>query len=134
MKVVFSPLPIITLTLSSLFIFLLLLIFFSNSYWTSKTSSSNSLYVIPNFSKNKLFNSSFTLFTCILSPIYNFYKFISEDEKRDIAKHILCFLYLLNKAHLKAYLIDKKAGDIQNVEDTIKKWLKDIPTNDKFES
>ncbi|MBQ7632671.1 MAG: AAA family ATPase [Alphaproteobacteria bacterium] len=65
---------------------------------------------------------------------FNFYKFISEDEKRDIAKHILCFLYLLNKAHLKAYLIDKKAGDIQNVEDTIKKWLKDIPTNDKFES
>lgn len=65
---------------------------------------------------------------------FNFYKFVSEDEKRDIAKHILCFLYLLNKAHLKAYLIDKKVGDIQNVEDTIKQWLKDIPTNDKFES
>lgn len=90
MKVVFSQLPIITLTLSSLFIFLLLLIFFSNSYWTSKTSSSNSLYVIPNFSKNKLFNSSFTLFTCILSPIYNFYKFIIYKLKI-ISKLLIIF-------------------------------------------
>lgn len=34
----------------------------------------------------------------------DFYEFFSEDEKRATAKDVLCFIYLLNPPHIKAYL------------------------------
>lgn len=48
----------------------------------------------------------------------NFYEFISEDEKRHTARDILCFMYLLNQQHIKAYL--------PSSEREITKWCEDI--------
>lgn len=57
----------------------------------------------------------------------NFYDYISDDEKQRTAKDILCFLYILNPEHIKAY-IGTKSKAIENIE----KWCEEIPTNDKF--
>ena len=59
---------------------------------------------------------------------YNFYEFISEDEKIKTARNILCFMYLLNPYHIQAYL--EESNTIKN----IKKWIKDIPNNDSFKT
>lgn len=59
---------------------------------------------------------------------YNFYEFISEEEKVKTARNILCFIYLLNPYHIQAYLEEKNA--INNIE----KWIKDIPNNDSFKT
>lgn len=59
---------------------------------------------------------------------YNFYEFISEDEKIKTARNILCFMYLLNPYHIQAYL--DEANAIHNIE----KWIKDIPNNDSFKT
>lgn len=54
----------------------------------------------------------------------HFYQFVSDDEKQRTAKDILCFMYLLNKHHVEAYLkqIPKAATNIRG-------WVKGIPTN-----
>ena len=59
---------------------------------------------------------------------YNFYQFISEDEKIKTAKNILCFMYLLNPYHIIAYL----HTELRAVEN-IKHWIKAIPDNQSFE-
>ena len=51
----------------------------------------------------------------------DFYEFFSVDEKRATAKDILCFMYLLNAEHIKAYL--------PNSEKCLKKWCADIRHN-----
>lgn len=58
----------------------------------------------------------------------NFYKFISESEKKQTAKNIICFMFLLNSTHLIAYLQDEK-DSINN----IKLWVNNIPKNESFE-
>ena len=51
----------------------------------------------------------------------NFFSVISPEEKRRTAKNIICFMYLLNKAHVLAHL-----KEINNVEVIIDKWIKDL--------
>ena len=57
----------------------------------------------------------------------NFYEFVSDDEKKRTAKDILCFMYLLNPAHIQAYL-QTIANSIAN----IKQWSKQIKDNSSF--
>jgi len=59
---------------------------------------------------------------------YNFYQFISEDEKVKTAKNILCFMYLLNPHHIVAYL-QTEARAVENIQ----QWAKAIPDNQAFE-
>ena len=61
---------------------------------------------------------------------YHFSPLASEEERRKIAKYILCFLFLINRLHISFYL----ENDDKDVINTISEWIKDIPTNDKFES
>lgn len=58
----------------------------------------------------------------------NFYEFIADDEKQRTAKDVLCFIYLLNKSHLNAYL-----KDVRGAMDNIKIWSQQIHTNQSFE-
>lgn len=51
----------------------------------------------------------------------DFYSLISSEEKRRTAKEIICFMYLLNKAHVLARL-----KEINNVEVIIETWIKDL--------
>lgn len=51
----------------------------------------------------------------------DFYEFFSTDEKRETAKDILCFMYLLNKAHIKAYL--------PKADKHLQQWCADIHQN-----
>lgn len=51
----------------------------------------------------------------------DFYEFFSTDEKRKTAKDILCFMYLLNKAHIKAYL--------PKADKSLQQWCADIRQN-----
>lgn len=51
-----------------------------------------------------------------------FFSMISETEKRRTAKEVLCFIYLLNKAHLKAHLIDNYPDAIIVLDG----WCEDI--------
>lgn len=55
---------------------------------------------------------------------------ISHHWHLKIAKYILCFLFLINRLHIIFYL----ENDDKDVINTISEWIKDIPTNDKFES
>lgn len=48
----------------------------------------------------------------------DFLSVISEEEKRRTAKEIICFIYLLNKAHILAHL-----GDVSSTVDT---WCEEI--------
>lgn len=57
----------------------------------------------------------------------NFYKFVSDEEKNRTAKDILCFMYLLNPAHIQAYL-----QTISNSIETIKRWCNQINANTAF--
>ena len=57
----------------------------------------------------------------------NFYKFISDDEKIRTAKDILCFIYILNPAHIKSYL-----QTISRATDNIKQWCNQIKENASF--
>ena len=57
----------------------------------------------------------------------NFYEFVSDDEKKRTAKDILCFMYLLNPAHIQAYL-----QTITNAIENIKQWCKQIKDNSSF--
>ena len=57
----------------------------------------------------------------------NFYKFISDSEKKRTAKDILCFMYLLNSAHVQAYL-----QTTSNAVETIKRWCRQIKENSSF--
>lgn len=57
----------------------------------------------------------------------NFYKFVSDNEKKRTAKDILCFMYLLNSAHIQAYL-----QAIPNAIENIKKWCNQIKDNSSF--
>lgn len=43
----------------------------------------------------------------------DFFAMISEPDRRRTAKEILCFMYLLNKPHVKAHLGDRCCGDIE---------------------
>ena len=43
----------------------------------------------------------------------DFFAMISETERRRTAKEILCFMYLLNKPHMKAHLGDQNCGVIE---------------------
>ena len=49
----------------------------------------------------------------------NFFMCISEQEKRRTARDLLCFMYCLNKPHMKAHLGEEKYKDIQ-------KWYEKI--------
>ncbi|MGI6404682.1 MAG: AAA family ATPase [Oscillospiraceae bacterium] len=55
-----------------------------------------------------------------LSMEIDFLCVISEAEKRRTAKEIICFIYLLNKAHMLAHL-----GDVSRTVDT---WCEEIKT------
>jgi hypothetical protein len=57
----------------------------------------------------------------------NFYEFVSDDEKKRTAKDILCFMYLLNPAHIQAYL-----QTIANAVENIRQWCKQIKDNPSF--
>lgn len=59
---------------------------------------------------------------------YNFFQFVSEEEKIKTAKNILCFMYLLNRYHIIAYL-QTETGAIDN----IRRWTNSIPDNNSFE-
>lgn len=52
----------------------------------------------------------------------NFFSHISDAEKRRTARDILCFIYLLNKQHLLAYLaeVDPTASNVLDV------WCEEI--------
>lgn len=52
---------------------------------------------------------------------FNFFSHISDYEKIQIAKDILCFIYLLNKRHLLRHLKTCK-----NVESNLKAWCNNI--------
>jgi len=56
----------------------------------------------------------------------NFYQFVSDTEKRRTAKDILCFMYILNKPHVEAYLGKNAIIDITC-------WKNAIPENTSFE-
>ncbi len=57
----------------------------------------------------------------------NFYKFVSDEEKKRTAKDILCFMYLLNPAHIQAYL-----QTIPNAIENIKQWCAQVKDNSTF--
>ena len=57
----------------------------------------------------------------------NFYRFVSDDEKQRTAKDILCFMYLLNPAHIQAYL-----QTISNAIENIKQWCSQIKDDSSF--
>lgn len=57
----------------------------------------------------------------------NFFKFISDDEKKRTAKDILCFMYLLNSAHIQSYF-----QSISKAADNIKQWCARISSNSSF--
>jgi len=57
----------------------------------------------------------------------NFYDFVSDKEKKRTAKDILCFMYLLNSAHIQSYL-----QDIANAISNIKQWCSQIKENSSF--
>ena len=57
----------------------------------------------------------------------NFYKVVSDIEKKRTAKDILCFMFLLNSAHIQAYL-----QTISNAIENIKKWCSQIKDNSSF--
>lgn len=57
----------------------------------------------------------------------NFYRFISDNEKQRTAKDILCFMYLLNPAHIQSYL-----QTIKNAIPNIKLWCNQINDNATF--
>lgn len=48
----------------------------------------------------------------------DFLSVISEEEKRRTAKEIICFIYLLNRAHMLAHL--------GNVSSTVDTWCEEI--------
>ena len=52
----------------------------------------------------------------------NFFALISEREKKRTAKDILCFIYLLNKAHLLSHLKDIDS----DAETKLNSWCQDI--------
>lgn len=54
-------------------------------------------------------------------PDLNLFNFISAEEKGRTAKDILCFIYLLNRTHVKAHL-----KGVAGAEDDIKQWCKNI--------
>ncbi len=58
----------------------------------------------------------------------NFYQFISNEEKKRTAKDILCFIFILNKYHIKSYF-DENQKAIKNIE----LWVNKIPNNSEFE-
>lgn len=45
---------------------------------------------------------------------------ISEPDKRRTAKEILCFMYLLNKPHVKAHFGDQICGVIETWREEIR--------------
>ncbi len=49
----------------------------------------------------------------------DFFAMISETERRRTAKEILCFMYLLNKPHIKAHLGERCCNDIE-------RWCEEI--------
>lgn len=51
----------------------------------------------------------------------NFYEYFSVDEKKQTARDILCFMFLLNKQHVKAYL--------PRAERELNQWCMDIKTS-----
>lgn len=52
----------------------------------------------------------------------NFFRFISPSEKRETAQDIVCFIYSLNKAHLRAHLCHNSNNRWEEVQRVIKKW------------
>lgn len=55
---------------------------------------------------------------------YDFFSFISDEEKRRTARDILCFIYLLNKKHLLVHLEIKSHKE--NWERQLEKWCNEI--------
>lgn len=55
---------------------------------------------------------------------YDFFSFISDEEKRRTARDILCFIYLLNKKHLLVHLEIKSHKE--NWEGQLEKWCNEI--------
>lgn len=53
----------------------------------------------------------------------NFLEILSISEKQRIAKDVICFIYLLNKAHVHAHLKNAGLGDYKSV---IEGWCKSI--------
>ena len=51
----------------------------------------------------------------------DFYEFFSIDEKKQTARDILCFMFLLNKQHVKAYL--------PRAERNLNQWCMEIKTS-----
>lgn len=54
----------------------------------------------------------------------DFFKYVSNEEKNRTARHIICFLFLLDKQHVLSYLNGKS-----NAEDRINQWIDEIPKN-----
>ena len=68
--------------------------------------------------------SFFVLFfkTCQYG-VLTFFRFISPSEKRKTAQDIVCFIYSLNKAHLRAHLCHQGSNNCwEEVQKVIKKW------------
>lgn len=55
-------------------------------------------------------------------PRTDFYENLSPEEKQRTAKDILCFMYLLNKQHIKSHL-----NDDTNI---IEQWINEISSSD----
>lgn len=55
---------------------------------------------------------------------YDFFSFISDEEKRRTARDILCFIYLLNKKHLLVHLENK--AHKENWEMQLNQWCNEI--------
>ena len=58
----------------------------------------------------------------------NFFCGITNDQKKDTAQKIICFLYLINPQHLKQHLSDK-GNSLGDFESVINRWLSQIPTD-----
>ena len=58
---------------------------------------------------------------------FNFFDFISSEEKKRTCKDILSFIYCLNPDHILAHLSQKAASEIES-------WVDQIPLNDQFKA
>jgi hypothetical protein len=47
-------------------------------------------------------------------PEVSFFSYLAPDEKRKTAQDVLCFIYMLNKAHVKFHLPEGAEHTLEN--------------------
>lgn len=58
-------------------------------------------------------------------PRTDFYSHLSPEEKQRTAKDILCFMYILNKPHIKSHLKENTT--------VIEKWIEELSSDEQLE-